>query len=289
VNGFRRGISRTRASVWGRWFALAAAVLLIWKLLAEIIEPHVLLWLWPASPSLEADSVAGTTLRLHSDTRPHIGKIAGLQKGLVWVWKDRALVEEGYGFGCPIVEYRGQAYNSKYAAIEEVRLEGCTRLIKRFEMDTVDTPIQFPRRKYRPAPSLGTVTVQYDICPEGAIDIEVDFSQLTVDWTRAYLMNEQGANHFVRYTESGGKELVRREIGIWAQMDEPARNACFSRERRDLAFCVESANASVVHYGRERYWQRNWRGLYYLSWAGIDLQVEAPREIYRYRITLEAQ
>jgi len=47
-------------------------------------------------------------LRLHSDTRPHVGKIAGLQKGLVWVQAGQTLVEEGYGFGCPIVEYNGE-------------------------------------------------------------------------------------------------------------------------------------------------------------------------------------
>jgi hypothetical protein len=156
-------------------------------------------------------------------------------------------------------------------------------------MDTVDTPIRFLRRKYRSTPSLGTVTVQYDICEDGVIDITVDLTALAKDWTRAYLMNEQGANHFVRYTDSNGNDLQSKDIGIWQQVDGTTQWACFSRERGDLVFCVEPANASLVHYGRERYWQRNWRGLYYLSWAGVDLQIDAPREVHRYRITLEVK
>ena len=137
--------------------------LLAWQLAVEMVEPYALLWLRPRSPVLEAPGPAGTTLRLHSDARPHVGKIAGLQKGLVWVAGRRALVEEGYGFGCPIVEIEGRAHVSRQASIEAVSLPGGTRLIKHYELDTVDTPIRFLKRKYQPVPSLGTVTVQYDI------------------------------------------------------------------------------------------------------------------------------
>ncbi|UCC61501.1 MAG: hypothetical protein JSV36_11880 [Anaerolineae bacterium] len=280
---------RTRVRRTLTYLVLAAAVALpAWKLIAEIIEPHALLWLRPASPALEAASVAGTTLRLHGDTRPHIGKIAGLQKGLVWVWRGRSLVEEGYGFGCPIVESQGQAYVSKTAEIETLPLQEGARLIKRYEMDTVDTPIRFLRRKYRRAPSLGTVTVQYDIYPDGVIDVEVDFSRMKRGWTKAYLMNEQGAHHFVHYADGSGLDLQAGDIGIWQRVDGSTRPMCFASETRDLRFCVEPEETPTVYYGRERYWQRNWRGLYYLAWAGIDIQVEAPRQTYRYRITLEA-
>lgn len=271
-----------------------AAIFLAWRLTAELIEPHALLWLRPQSAALEAPGPAGTLLRLHSDARPHIGKISGLQKGLIWVREGRALVEEGYGFGCPIVMSQGQAFVSRHASIEAIPLPGGpesvgTRLIKHYDMDTVDTPIRFLRRKYQPVPSLGTVTVQYDIDPQGWIDVEVDFSQIKQDWTQAYLMNEQGARNFVRYSDSSGRDLHAGQIGIWQRADGIVHRACFARESRDLEFCVEPEETPVMYYGRERYNQRNWRGLYYLSWAGIDIELEAPRQFYRYRIVLEAE
>jgi hypothetical protein len=163
------------------------------------------------------------------------------------------------------------------------------RLIKHFEIDTLDTPIRFLRRKYQPVPSMGTVTVQYDIHSNGVIDVTVDLTQIKQGWSRVYLMNEQGADHFRRYTDSSGLDLQADEIGIWAQTDAATHRLCFSRETRDLQFCVEPGGTPTVYYGRERYWQRNWRGLYYLSWAGVDVQVQAPRQTYKYRILLEAK
>lgn len=265
------------------------AMLVAWMLIAEIVEPYALLWLRPRAPLLEAPGPGATTLRLHSDTHPHAGKIAGLQKGLVWVSGRRALVEEGYGFGCPIVEVQGRAHVSRRASIELVPMPQGARLIKRYEMDTVDTPIRFLKRKYQPVPSLGTVTVQYDIHPQGVIDVEVDFSDVSADWTRAYLMNEQGARQFVRYSDDSGLDLKAGDIGIWQQVEDGAHRACFARKTHDLKFCVEPEKTPPMYYGRERYWQRNWRGLYYLSWAGIDIQIEAPQQTYRYRILLEAE
>ena len=281
-----------------------AAIFVAWRLTAELIEPHLLLRLRPPSALIEAPGPAGTLLRLHSDARPHVGKISGLQKGLVWVHQGRALIEEGYGFGCPIVMIDGQAYVSRHARIEAVPLPGGpgpggpgpggpgaagTRLIKRYDMDTIDTPIRLLRRKYQPVPSIGVVTVQYDIYPQGWIDVEVDFSQINRDWTQAYLMNEQGARNFVRYSDSSGNDLHAGEIGIWEQIDGPAHRACLSRQSGDLEFCVEPEETPIVYYGRERYNQRNWRGLYYLSWAGVDIELEAPRHAYRYRVVLEVR
>jgi hypothetical protein len=164
-----------------------------------------------------------------------------------------------------------------------------TRLVKHYEIDTVDTPIRFLQRKYRPIPSLGTVSVQYDIYPSGIIDVEVNFSGVHQEWQKTYVMNEQGARHFVRYADSSGLALQAPEIGIWQQADPSIERACFEREASDLRFCVEPEEEPVVYYGRERYWQRNWRGLYYLSWAGIDIEIEGPRDVYRYRIILEAE
>jgi hypothetical protein len=260
-----------------------------WKLIAELIEPHFLLWLGQHEPFLEVSTVAGTALRLYSDTRPHVGKVAGLQKGLAWVRDGRLLIEEGYGFGCPIIEWEGMAYLSQHAEAEIVAQGETPRLVKRYTIDTVDTPIQFLRRKYRRVPSLGQVVFRYDIHPDGAIDVEVDFSGLRVAWTHAYLMNEQGARRFVHYTDATGRVLSDKEIGIWEPPERFVPRACFESGDRQLQFCVEAQPPATVYYGRERYEQYNWRGIYTLSWAGVDIELAAPRDVYRYRVTLGAR
>jgi hypothetical protein len=259
-----------------------------WKLTAETIEPHLLLWLRPRAEALEVQAIGDTSLRLYGDTRPYTGKIAGLQKGLAWVKGGRLLIEEGYGFGCPIVEAGGRAYVSSSAQVQIDRHGSATRLIKRYTMDTVDTPIRFLRRKYRAVPPLGVVTFRYDVYPQGVIDVHVDLSGLEPSWDKAYLMNEQGANHFTEYWDTSGRRLQAGHIGIWEPSDVPFQRACFESPDDHLRFCVDPIDPAVAYYGRERYNQYNWRGIYYLSWSGIDLQVEGPRDIYRYRILLEA-
>ena len=279
----------------GLWVGgVALGLLLAWRLTAELIEPHLLLVFAPRGPVLEAPSLAGTTLRVYGDTRPHVGKISGLQKGLVWVRGRRVLVEEGYGFGTPIVEYEGQTYLAREAEIERTVIPGGVRLVKRFQIDTIDTPIQFLRRKYRPVPSLGTVTFQYDVWPEGVIDVTVDFRELNVDWTRVYLMNEQGARRFTRYRDATGLSLEGEEIGIWESSSEFIGPACLRAADETLGFCLEPVERGLqtpveMYYGRERYKQYNWRGTYQLSWSGVDLALDAPQLTYAYRIRLEVR
>jgi hypothetical protein len=272
-----------------RLILLVLFLLLTWQLIVELVEPQLFLyiddWLRPKADPLQVSTVGGTNLRLYRDTRPHVGKIAGLQKGLIWVLEGQELVEEGYGFGCPIIEVAGRAYISRHAEIERVVQEGSVRLTKRYNIDTIDTPTQPFQRKYRPTSSLGTVTFVYDIYPDGRIDIAVDFGELQVTWDRAYLMNEQGSNTFTRYRDEEGTVLEAHEIGIWKSTG--AERACFESEDGGLSFCIEVVEAAEVYYGRERYNQYNWRGTYYLSWSGIDIAVEGPRQQYHYRVFVQ--
>jgi hypothetical protein len=262
--------------------ALAGAVL-GWQLVKEFVEPQLLLrvddWLRPKAPPLEVTTSGGITLRLYQDTRPHTGKIAGLQKGLVLVVDGRERIEEGFGLGLPLVEVNGQAVLSRSASVERV---GDT-LVKRYQMDTIDAPSRFLRPKYEPVSPLGTVIVSYTVTAAG-LDVTADFSHLGAAWDRAYLLNEQGARFFTRYQEAG---LSREgtDLGIW--QPTTAQRGCIVADACSVKFCVETENRTQRYYGRERLKLYYWGGIRALSWAGIDLEVSPPAGRFSYRVSVE--
>jgi hypothetical protein len=271
--------------------AAAGSALLAWLMVAEIVEPHWTLgpaaMVFPRPQPLELPAIEGTMLRLYTDTRPHVGKISGLQKGLVWVAQGREMVEEGYGFGCPIIVIEGKSYNSRHAETEIVSTGPESLVVKRYTIDTLDTPIRLLQRKYRPVPSQGVVSVTYSLKPDGILDIEADFRGLKKAWERAYLMNEQGANHFRYYRDEEGKRYTPAEVGIWELGN--TEQGCFESKDGRYAFCLEPGSADAIYFGRERYFQYNWRGIYYLSWAGVDVVVDGPRDSLGYRVVLLAR
>jgi hypothetical protein len=217
-------------------------------------------------------------VRLYQDTRPHVGKVARLQKGLVLVRDGRELVEEGFGFGLPLVEVGGQAYLSRSAVTERAG----DVLVKRYDMDILDTPSGFLRRKYEPVTPIGSVTVSYTVSAE-TIDVDVDLSGLEIPWSRVYLMNEQGAQTFTSYQEPG-LAVEGEQFGKW--QPTTARRGCIVAGDRSVQFCVETKGALPRYYGRERYKQYYLVGIYALSWAGIDLELDYPADRFSYRILL---
>jgi hypothetical protein len=220
-------------------------------------------------------------VRLYADTRPHVGKIAELQKGLVLVDGGRRLIEEGFGFGAPIVQVGDVTYLSRQAQIALRREGEHVTLVKAYTMDVADRPTRFLRRKYQDVAPLGTVVFSYTVrSPD--IQVTVDFTGLDVEWARVYLMNEQGARPFNRYRDAAGETQEAGEVGIWEEATAPF--GCWEAPERDVHFCVDAPPGQPGFVGRERYLQYNWLGAYALSWSGIDLEVEAPCSIFTYTL-----
>lgn len=224
-------------------------------------------------------------LRLYSSSRPHVGKIATLQKGLVLVHQGDELIEEGYGLGLPIIEVQGIAHISRHAEISMVHRRGQRTLVKAYQIDAVDRPTRPFRVKYANTAPLGTVVVSYTLDAPDAIDVTVDFTGLKTNWDQAYVMNEQGARTFTRYVDPAGNEVNATEIGIWEATTAPF--GCWRAPARGIRFCVEAAPGQEGFVGRERYRQYNWLGFYTLSWSGIDIALDAPLGVYSYTIRLQ--
>jgi hypothetical protein len=266
-----------------RALLLLGVLVLLFAIVKESREPFAWLFvedLLVPKPDPHAARLSDTlSMRLYADPRPHIGKVARLQKGSILVRDGEELVEEGFGFGLPIIDVDGQAYLSRFATTERVD----ESLVKHYEMDTLDTPSGLLRRKYEPTASIGTVTVTYTVSAR-SINVTVDLSGLRTAWSRAYLMNEQGARTFTRYREQG-LTVEGEQLGKW-QMTT-ARLGCIEASDSSLQFCVETIAEATRYYGRERYLQYYPVGVYSLSWAGIDLELEPPLERYQYQVHIK--
>ena len=261
-------------------------------LLKEAIEPHWTIRLGdlvsPGPPPISMVLDSGLAVHVYADTRPHVGKITPLQKGLVLVQDGRELIEEGYGFGAPIVVLGGRSYLSQHADVA-ASPDG-REIIKRFRIDVEDTWTQPFRRKYRAVEPMGSIVFTYTITAPGALDVAADFTGLRATPDLVYLANEQGARAFTLYSDSSGVQRYFADVPDTPDQWIPttAEQTCFTSEARKLRFCVETQPGQAKYVGRERYFQRRWSGLFSLSWAGTDLELTRPQGVFRYRVTVEA-
>jgi len=76
-------------------------------------------------------------VKLYQDCHPNCLETAPLQKGLVLVLRSRELIEEGMGFGVPVVKYKDKTYFSS-SANSWLRKEGDSCILgKMFVLDTI--------------------------------------------------------------------------------------------------------------------------------------------------------
>lgn len=255
--------------------------------LREYFDPFLILYvddvINPKAVPLSTQMTEDVTMLLYGDTRPHIGKIDGLQKGLVLEYKGLKIIEEGYGFGLPIIIVDSQPYSAMTAEVEKLD-EGT--LVKRYSIDTADRWTKFLQVKYQSVPTLGEVVVTYTLRSPETIAVDVNFTGLNQTWDAAYVMNEQGARAFPIYEDSKGERRHGDELGIWHPDDDVF--GCWLHRDEALRFCIETQTETRRFVGRERYNQYNWVGIYTLSWSGIDIEILPPMSVFTYTILVES-
>jgi hypothetical protein len=266
-------------------------ILLLSLVVRERYDPFLVLFLddllHPKSSPLTVSLSSRLALRLYQDTRPHIGKVASLQKGLVLVQQDEELIEEGYGFGFPVVVVDGAAHVSRHASTWLVQEEGQTTLVKSYAIDVQDQPTRLLREKFKDIPPLGRVVVSYTLLSPTQIVLDADLSGLGPNWDRMYLMNEQGAVAFPTYQDEERRIWSGEQVGIWRPSDAPIN--CWLSGEETLRFCVETEAGRRKFVGQERRIVPRWTGFFYLSWSGVDIEIEPPTTRYQYLIRVEEQ
>lgn len=253
---------------------------------------------------------------MYSDTRPRNWRIAGLQKGLILVFRSRETVGEGTGFGTPILLYRDETYFSGSSNVYVSKQKESVIVRKEFFMDRVlretfrNVRLENPkiRNRFKSLGRLyqehggpwflqlksllfrygikpnfisvamkGEVTVTYSIM-RNRIRVNADFSEVEKDdLHRVFMMNEQSSMSFDKYEVSNGTSWDNIQVGPWVRVT--SKYARIMNVENNVGFRLETKKDCVLYCGREFL-----KG--HLDWTGLDYEINPKIPIFEYDIEI---
>ena len=257
------------------------------------------------------------SLRLYTNCLPNYLEVAPLHKGLVLMLDGKELIEEGMGFGVPVVKYRNKTFFSSSA---KCYIQGngkhCT-LIKSFALDMISRKrvgkASFVNDEfYRPfhklfekayvghkslSPvfnrmmELGKImmieTEFIKVKPQGTITFryscQSDIIQIQVNLSELEL---EGCQEILILNEQGAS-FFRKYLDTdgWSLLNEKigawekvkAKEASLSDVERTLEFTLKNKDQGFLFRGREKTKDR-------FSWAGLSYSLEPRLSLFDYTI-----
>lgn len=257
-----------------------------------------------------------TTLAVYPNTKPNNLKIAGLQKGLIIEYNGKERVGEGTGFGFPVLIHPKETFFSGSSTVSVAQTAESVKIRKEFYMDRTArnklgnvylenqkarafvrylTDVYQKNRRFRflelkgffvrmgvgsafvKTAAVGKVVVDYDIraC---VIDVKVDFHHLQkVRSKKVFVLNEQSARFFRKYSDADYTVLVDKQIGAWDCVSPEW--ACLTDMQGQVGYRLWKVDGSVLRRGRET--MNNC-----LDWVGLDYEVDQDSEVFEYKIEM---
>jgi hypothetical protein len=258
--------------------------------------------------------------RLYQDSRPHCLEVAPLQKGLVMVFNGMELVEEGMGFGVPVVKYNNKTYfsSSAYCSINDT--ESGIRVSKLFFLDTIsrknvaksfylnDTlyrlfhslfeKVYLGSKRSLPFFSkimelrqvMGIQTKFIKVEPKGAIVVNFlilpTLIKVQVDLSS---LDKVGCEEILVLNEQGStffskysdsEGLKLSDAKIGAWDKVKAENASLAYVKGSVVFSLEKQNGSLLFRG----WEKT-RGRF--AWTGLSYSLPPKVSLFEYVIRLK--
>ena len=259
------------------------------------------------------------SLRLYRDNQPNCLETASLQKGLVLVYKGKELIEEGIGFGVPIIKNRDKTFFSSKAQVKVHREGESYGLEKRFLLDTVSRKrfykayvndnfykiihklfekaylghnnllsVNNKIMELREALKIKTEFEQVKpqgvvtvkfTCKEKAIEITVDFSPLRLNDCMEFLVLNEQGANNFGYY-SDADGLRLVGSKIGAWDRVYAHQAELTNANGTLAFTLENKASARLFRGWEKTRNR-------FCWAGLSYSIYPSASIFDYTVKLK--
>ncbi|MCJ7560956.1 hypothetical protein MUO79_10135 [Candidatus Bathyarchaeota archaeon] len=257
-------------------------------------------------------------VRLYADCRPYNLKIAQLQKGLLLLWENREVVEEGAGFGVPVAVFSDQTYFTSSATTYIHRGDSGLLLEKRYILDSITEKKWRNRvfrsnrlqklvsdsieKTYRDHPiirnfilplinvrnRLGIMTTFTKTKPRGEVTVFYRLSPncigIKADFTK---LEKRGLKKIVLLNEQGSHFFRKLKINNSSLLDEAigewrliiAAEVCLSDQEETLVFQMQNLPNCQLFVGRECI-----AGL--LAWVGLEYEISRNSDFVEYNILL---
>jgi len=258
--------------------------------------------------------------RLYQDSRPCSLEVAPLQKGLVLVYDGAELIEEGVGFGVPVVKYRHKTYFSSSAYCSMDENESGFIVTKLYVLDTIsrksvgrssyvnDRFYRFLHKLFEKAylgsnrfspffgkvmelrQMLGVQTKFIRVEPKGAIAVKFSIQPTSIE-VQVDLsgLDKVGCEEILVLNEQGAtffREYADSEglnlcdSKIGAWNEVKAKDASLSYVKGSLTFGLERLNGSLLFRG----WEKT-RGRF--AWTGLSYSLSPQLLLFKYIIRLK--
>lgn len=123
----------------------------------------------------------------------------------------------------------------------------------------------------------GKVVVTYTIV-RNRILVKLSFSRLDRNnLQKVFMLNEQGAHFFRKYSDSEGLKLDDEEIGAWDGVT--AQSAKIADKKDRIAFSLKNVEGTMLRRGREVV-----KGS--LNWIGLDYELNPEDDQFEYEIEI---
>jgi hypothetical protein len=251
-------------------------------------------------------------------TKPHNLKIAGLQKGLVYVCNGTEKVGEGAGFGFPVLICADETYFSSSATVSLSKSSRAIMVRKEFVMDRIarnklgnvrlENPqtrafiralcslyqgnrhFRFPFLKMKEIiVNMGVEAAFEETEPVGkvpityeirgnTVSVQVDLSQIETRTLKKVFILNEQSANHFRRYHDSLGTALV-DGQIGAWDNVSAEWACFTDAQEQVGFRLWQARGAVFRRGRETMRDR-------LDWAGLDYEVNPGSDFFEYRIEL---
>jgi hypothetical protein len=260
------------------------------------------------------------SVRLYTDSRPHCMETAPLQKGLVLILDNREVIEEGMGFGVPVVKYNDKTYFSSSADAKAQKNSSDYNLKKTFILDTIsrkklgratyidDSLYSLAHEKFAKlylrhknlTPFFNNImelrnvakikTEFLKVKPRGEIivnyEILPEVINISADFSNLTL---DGCEELLLLNEQGSTIFDRYVDASGLELvgnkiggwgKVTAKRASLKSSKKQVSFCLQKKYGASLFRGWENTKSR-------FSWAGLSYLMRPNHEIFRYSISLD--